>query len=44
MMINKFKELTMEDDLIEYFLRWELEWLIPCEYEKDVKRVKEKMK
>ena len=34
----------MEDDLIEYFLKWEFEWLIPCEYEDDVKRVKEKMK
>ena len=34
----------MEDDLIEYFLKWELEWLIPYEYEKDVKRVKDKMK
>ncbi len=34
----------MEDDLIEYFLKWELEWLISCEYEEDVKRIKEKMK
>ena len=34
----------MEDDLIEYFLKWELEWLISAGYEKDVKRVKEKMK
>ena len=43
-MINKFKELTMEDDLIEYFLKWELGWLIPAGYEDDIKRVKEKMK
>ena len=34
----------MEDDLIEYFLKYELEWLILCEYEDDVKRVKEKLK
>ena len=33
----------MEDDLIEYFLKWELEWLIPCEYENDVKREKENL-
>ena len=32
-----------KNDII-YFLSWGLEWLIPCEYEKDVKRVKEKMK
>ena len=31
----------MIDDLIEYFLKWELEWLIPCEYED---KVKEKIK
>ncbi len=31
----------MEDDLIEYFLKWELEWLLPAGYEDDVK---EKMK
>ena len=43
-MINKFKEFMMEDDLIEYFLKWELEWLIPAGYEDDVKRVKEKTK
>ena len=34
----------MEDDLIEYFLKWKLGWLLPAGYEKDVKRVKEKMK
>ena len=32
-----------KNDII-YFLSWGLEWLIPCEYEKDIKRVKEKMK
>ena len=34
----------MEDDLIEYFLKWELEWLLPAGYEDDIKRVKEKTK
>ena len=34
----------MEDDLIEYFLKWELEWILPAGYEDDIKRVKEKMK
>ena len=34
----------MEDDLIEYFLKWELQWLISASYEDDIKRVKEKMK
>ena len=34
----------MEDDLIEYFLKWELEWLLPTGYEDDIKREKEKMK
>ena len=31
----------MEDDLIEYFLKWKLEWLLPAGYED---KVKEKMK
>ena len=34
----------MEDDLIEYFLKWELGWLLLTGYEDDVKRVKEKLK
>ena len=42
-MINKFKELMMEDDLIEYFLKWELEWLIPCKYEDKVKEIKKQL-
>ena len=34
----------MEDELIEYYLKWELGWLLTAGYEDDVKRVKEKMK
>ena len=34
----------MKDDLIEYFLKWELGWLLPAGYEQDIKKVKEKMK
>ncbi len=33
----------MEDDLIEYFLKWELGWLIPCEYEKEVEQIKKQL-
>ena len=34
----------MDDDLIEHFLKWELEWLLRAGYEDDIKRVKEKTK
>ena len=30
----------MEDDLIEYFLKWKLSWMIPCKYEKEVEQIK----
>ena len=33
----------MEDDLIDYFLKWELGWLIPCEHEDKVKEIKKKL-
>ena len=32
-----------KNDII-YFLSWELGWMIPCKYEDDIKRVKEKTK
>ena len=34
----------MKDDLIEYFLKWELGWLLPACYEDDVNKIKEKTK
>ena len=33
----------MEDDLIEYFLKWELEWLLPTGYEDKVKEIKKQL-
>ena len=34
----------MSEELIKYFLDWELEWLLPAGFEDDIKRVKEKIK
>ena len=30
------------DDLI-YYIKWGLEWLIPCKYEKEVKQIKKEL-
>ena len=33
----------MEDDLIEYFLKWELDWLLLTGYEDKVKEIKKQL-
>ena len=32
----------MSEELIKYFLDWELEWLLPAVFEDEIKRVKDK--
>lgn len=33
----------MSEELIKYFLDWDLGWLIPCEYENEVEQIKKEM-
>ena len=33
----------MKDDLIEYFLKWELGWLLSAGYEDKVKEIKKQL-
>ena len=33
----------MSKDEIIYFLKWELGWLIPCEYENEVEQIKKEL-